>query len=132
MLRADAVDGTLAPGASSRATLLLGAILCAVLLAPLISPIVSGAILTGDDLGRFHLPTRTFFAECLANGDSPLWHPGLYCGFYLHGEGQAGMDHPVHRLLYGALPLPTALAVEVAIGYPIALLGMVLWLRREG
>lgn len=104
----------------------------AFVLLPLLAPIVAGNPLHGDDLGRFHLPTRAFYARCLAEGDSPLWHPGLYCGFYLHGEGQAGMDHPLHRLLYGWLPLRSAFAIEVGIGYPAALLGMVLWLRRAG
>ena len=69
----------------------------------------------GDDLGGFHWPIRTFFARCLAEGDDTLWHPGLLCGTYVHGEGQAGMDHPLHRLLYGWLPVRTAFAIEVAI-----------------
>src|SRR4051794_1221028 len=103
MLRADAIDPPIRAERSGRATLALGALLCVALLAPLAAPLVSGRLLLGDDLGRSHLPTRSFFARCLSDGDSPLWHPGLYCGFYLHGEGQAGMDHPLHRLIYAAL-----------------------------
>lgn len=102
------------------------------LMVPLLWPIVSGVAPSGDDLGRFHAPIRAFYSRCLAAGDSPLWHPGLYCGFYVHGEGQAGMDHPLHRLLYSRLPWTRAFAVEVVIGYPLLFLGMVAWLRRVG
>ena len=117
---------------SQRIGVALGLFLSLALIVPLALPITSGRVFQGDDLGRFHLPVRAFFARCLAEGDSPLWHPGLYCGFYVHGEGQAGMDHPLHRLLYGTLPLGVAFGVEMVIGYPIAFAGMVLWLRRLG
>ncbi len=117
---------------SQRAGVALGLLLSLALIVPLALPIASGRVFRRDDLGRFHLPVRAFFARCLAAGDSPLWHPGLYCGFYLHGEGQAGMDHPLHRLLYGTLPLGAAFGVEMVFGYPVAFAGMVLWLRRLG
>ena len=102
------------------------------LMTPILVPIASGLPPMGDDLGRFHHPIRAFYAKCLADGDEPLWHPGLLCGVYVHGEGQAGMDHPLHRVLYAALPLDRAFAVEVAVGYPVAFLGMFLWMRRIG
>ena len=117
---------------SQRIGVALGLFLSLALIVPLALPITSGRVFQGDDLGRFHLPVRAFFARCLTEGDSPLWHPGLYCGFYVHGEGQAGMDHPLHRLLYGTLPLGVAFGVEMVIGYPITFAGMVLWLRRLG
>ena len=47
---------------------------------PMAWPIAQGRVFHGDDLGRFHLPTRHFYAQCLANGDDYRWHPGLYCG----------------------------------------------------
>lgn len=104
----------------------------AALLVAVALPVVANRPLMGDDLGRFHWPIRAFYARCLAQGDEPVWHPGIYCGFYIHGEGQAGMDHPMHRWLYASLPVDRAFSVEVIIGYPILFLGMVTWLRRRG
>src|SRR5262245_1538124 len=71
-------------------------------------PAFRGAMFTYGDLGMFHLPLRMFYADNLARGRSSLWLPTLFCGFYLQGEGQVGMYHPLHRLLYGFLPLSTA------------------------
>ena len=99
---------------------------------PLLWPMVSGRVFARDDLGQFHLPMRHFYSKALAEGDDPRWHPGLFCGFYLHGEGQVGMAHPAHALLYRVLPLATAFQVEATLGYPLAFLGMIFWLRRLG
>ena len=114
--------GRLGPG---RIATVAGLVASAAFLVAIAWPVVANRPLRGDDLGRFHGPIRAFYARCLAEGDEPLWHPGLYCGFYIHGEGQAGMDHPLHRGLYTFLPLKSAFAVEVVIGYPLLFLGMV-------
>ncbi|MDB5352992.1 MAG: Bacterial rane protein YfhO [Planctomycetota bacterium] len=129
MLRVDAVNP------SDRGERIGAVAACAAALAlflPFVWPLASGRVFQGDDLGRFHLPTRHFYAQCLANGDDYRWHPGLFCGVYLHGEGQAGMDHPLHRLLFATLPLAAAFQIELAIGYPLMFAGMGLWLRRLG
>jgi hypothetical protein len=94
-------------------------------------PFFAGRVYTADDLGAFHLPTRAFYAECLANGDACDWMPQLYSGFYLTGEGQAGVYHPLHQVLYRFLPLRAALAWECLISYPLMMLGTWLWLRRR-
>ncbi len=83
------------------------------------------------DLGRYHLPLRDFYQRCLHNGDDPAWCPHLFCGYDLHGEGQAGMDHPWHRLLYSMLPLTIAFNIEIFANYPFLCLGMYLFLRRH-
>ena len=83
------------------------------------------------DLGRYHLPLRDFYQRCLHNGDDPAWCPHLFCGYDLHGEGQAGMDHPWHRLLYSVLPLTIAFNIEIFANYPFLCLGMYLFLRRH-
>lgn len=93
-------------------------------------PLLQGRAYVKDDLGMFHLPTRAFYAQALARGEGFLWFPGLFCGFSLHGEGQAGLLHPVHLLLYRALPLPAAFGVELLLSYAAALLGTFLFLRR--
>jgi hypothetical protein len=102
-----------------------------VLLTLLALPMLQGCIYVYDDLGDFHLPLRSFYADCLRNGDSFDWCPRLFCGFYLQGEGQAGLYHPLHRTLYGWLPLCVALNLEVWLNYPILLGGMYFFLCRR-
>jgi hypothetical protein len=89
-------------------------------------PLFTGRVYASDDLGWFHFPLRAFYARCLAAGDDPSWCPNLYCGFYLQGEGQVGLCHPAHLLLYRLLPLAMAFDLELLIGYPLAFLGLYL------
>lgn len=93
-------------------------------------PVALGRVFLYADLGNFHLPLRMFWAESLANGTSALWIPNLFSGFYLHGEGQVGMYHPLHWLLYRGLPLQPAFALEGMLTYPFAGVGMFWFLRR--
>jgi hypothetical protein len=110
------------------AGLALGA--AAATLVGLFWPAFFGRVFLYGDLGMAHLATRLFYAEQLASGESALWLPHLFCGFHLHGDGQVGMFHPLHALLYRALPLAAAFDLECALGYPFALAGSALWLRR--
>src|SRR4051812_34704911 len=71
-------------------------------------PLLKGQVLDLNDLGTIHLPLRAFYSQCLISGDSFVWHPGIFCGYYIHGEGQVGMYHPLHFAAYGLLPLITA------------------------
>jgi hypothetical protein len=105
-------------------------ICCAALCVPLLIPLVTGRVFVWDDLGAFHLPVRHLYREALRAGDSVLWTPALFSGTYLFGEGQAGMAHPFHWMLYRWLPLGVAFNIETASSYPIALAGMWLLLRR--
>jgi len=98
--------------------------------AALAGPFFTGNSYLGDDLGAFHLPLRTFYANCLARGEAFDWMPHLYRGFYLTGEGQVGAYHPLHLALYRTLSVPVALAWEVLLSYPLMLVGGYLWLRR--
>ena len=93
-------------------------------------PAFLGHVYTGDDLGAYHLPTRAFYSQALQTGDSFDWMPSLYNGFYLTGEGQAGMYHPAHWLLYRWLPLNVAFCLETLLSYPFMFVGMFLFLRR--
>jgi hypothetical protein len=101
------------------------------LLAAIAAPFFAGRVYTADDLGAFHLPVRAFYAERLAAGQPYDWMPQLYSGFYLTGEGQAGVYHPLHQLLYRFLPLRAALAWEYLLPYPLMMIGTWLWLRRR-
>ncbi len=104
----------------------------AVLLSYLALPMLRREVYTTADLVDFHLPLRAFYARCLAAWESPAWCPGLFCGYYVHGEGQAGMAHPVHWLLYSSFPLDVALNAEWLLNYPFAFAGMAWFLRRRG
>jgi hypothetical protein len=101
------------------------------LLGVLAGPLLAGRVYTADDLGAFHLPLRAFYAGQLAKGQPYDWMPGLYSGFYLTGEGQAGVYHPLHQLLYRFLPLRAALGGEYLLSYPLMMLGTWLWLGRR-
>jgi hypothetical protein len=100
------------------------------MLGVLAGPFFAGRVYTCDDLGAFHLPVRAFYAEQLHRGEPFDWTPQLFAGFHLGGEGQAGMYHPLHLLLYRVLSLRAALAWEYLASYPWMLAGTYFWLRR--
>ena len=83
-----------------------------------------------NDLPHFYGPLRLSYAQALAAGRSFLWDPGLRCGFYAHGEGQGGFMHPLHLLMYRALPFRAALDMETWLSYPVLWLGTYAFLRR--
>lgn len=109
---------------------LLASVLGALLYLALCYPLLRGNIYQGSDLGAFHLPARSFYSYCLKHGYAFLWWPEQFCGYYLHGEGQAGMCHPLHLLLYRFLPLDWAFNLEFASAYAFLYAGMVALLRR--
>ena len=113
----------------ARLALLAGA-LGLLFAAALFYPLIRGNLYLGSDLGAYHLPVRTFYSHCLKEGLSFLWWPDQFCGYYIHGEGQGGMLHPLHWLLYRFLPLDWAFNLEFVSGYLIAYGGMVALLRR--
>jgi hypothetical protein len=102
------------------------------LLLPLLWPLVSGRVFLFDDLQNFHLPLRFLYANALRHGHLLLWTPSVYGGVYLHGEGQVGMLHPLHLLLYGLLPLQVAFNLELIANYLFAFTGMRWLLARLG
>jgi hypothetical protein len=101
-----------------------------VALGALFWPFAEGRLFLYYDLGNYHLPVRAFYSAALHNGFSPNWIPNLFTGFDLHGEGQVGMYHPLHWLAYRVLHLRTAFIFECLIAYPLAGIGMALFLRR--
>jgi len=108
------------------------ALCSAALLVPLLLPLLTGRVFTKDDLGALHLPFRYLYREALRAGDSFLWTPAYRSGFYLHGEGEAGMAHPLHLVLYRLLPLGIAFNLEMISTYIAMLAGTGLLLRRLG
>jgi hypothetical protein len=100
------------------------------LLAPLVWPLLTGRIFATTDLGFFHLPMRAIYRDGLHAGYWPIWTPALFAGFYAHGEGQTGMFHPLHVVLYRTLPLGIAFNLEFLASYLGAFAGMYWLLRR--
>lgn len=118
------------PPVSDRALYLAVAAGLAICVVPLGVPLLSGRVFVLGDLSGFHLPVRYLLATALQSGDSPLWTPHLFGGFYMHGEGQAGMFHPLHWILYRWLALQVAFNVELLATYVFGLAGAVVLLRR--
>ena len=115
-----------------RSTTRLVAGCCGALFLPLIYPLCTGRVFTRDDLAALHLPFRYLYQEALRRGDSFLWTSAYHSGFYLHGEGEAGMTHPLHWLLYRLLPLGIAFNFEIIATYGAMLIGTGLLFRRLG
>lgn len=119
------------PNVERRTTIVVTLVCAGVLYALMWLPALMGHVYTADDLGAFHLPLRQFYAACLASGESFDWWPNLFGGFYALGEGQAGMYHPWHLLLYRALPLSVAWNLELLANYPLLFAGTFFFLRRH-
>jgi hypothetical protein len=102
----------------------------AALLAPLVRPLLRGRVFVYNDLAWFHLPMRFLYRQALHANDTVLWTPAIFSGFYTHGEGQTGLFHPWHQLLYRALPLASAFDLELIANY-VAAFGGMWWLLRR-
>jgi hypothetical protein len=112
---------------SPLATSLLAA--CAGLFGALAVPLCTGKIFPFGDMAAFHVPLRLLYQQALTSGSSFLWTSDLGNGMYVHGEGQAGLAHPLHLVLYRLLPLGVALNLEMLASYSFAFSGMWLLLR---
>ena len=100
------------------------------LLAPLARPLTAGKIFFYNDLSWFHLPMRYLFQQAMQSGDTVLWTPSIYAGLYVLGEGQTGLFHPLHQLLYRLFPLAVAFNLEMIANYVAAFAGMAWFLER--
>lgn len=109
---------------------ILGAVCAMAVFAVLCWPLLRHRVFVEDDLAAYHLPFRAFYHACVQRGQSFLWDPCIFNGFYLHGDGQIGMLHPVHWLIYRLFPLDTAFMLDLLSSYPLAFAGMYLLLRR--
>ncbi len=95
-------------------------------------PLLLGSHRMLGDLLSYHYPIRWAYRESLLHGHSFLWNPWVGCGTHIHAEGQAGMCHPFHLLLYRFVNADTGLDIEVLFGYVFAIVGGWLFFRRWG
>ena len=84
--------------ASPRRLTIVIAICSAARFAPLLWPLVTGRIFAYTDLGFFHVPMRAIYQQGLHTGDSLLWTPSIFSGYYAHGEGQSGAPRHGYRV----------------------------------
>lgn len=94
-------------------------------------PMIQGRMYVLGDLANQHIPTRRFYADCLEQGDRPEWFPYIYRGYYLHGDGQVGMYHPLHWLIYRFCPFVQAIDVEILTSYLLMFAGCYLFARAK-
>ncbi|HWE51144.1 MAG TPA: hypothetical protein VG273_15235 [Bryobacteraceae bacterium] len=95
----------------------------------LLLPLLRGETFVAGDLLAQSFPFRKFYADRLHAHESFLWSPYIYGGFYLHGEGQAGMMHPFHLILYFLTPVTTAFSIEILSIYAFLFGGCYLLFR---
>jgi hypothetical protein len=83
------------------------------------------------DITEINYPYRDFLAGELRAGRFSRWHPGLYCGFPLFSESQAGYLHPLKYLLYPWMATWRAFNLDTVLSVWLAGLGTYGWLRRH-
>jgi hypothetical protein len=105
---------------------------CLALFVPLVFPLLTGRVFTKDDLAAWHIPFRYVYWTALHRGDSFAWTRAVLSGMYLQGEGEVGMLHPLHLILYGFLRLGAAVNLEIVSTYVAFLTGTALLFARLG
>ncbi|HEV3165714.1 MAG TPA: YfhO family protein [Isosphaeraceae bacterium] len=83
------------------------------------------------DITEINEPYRHFFASELRAGRFSRWCPGLYCGFPLFSESQAGYLHPLKYVLYPWLASWRAFNLDTVLSIWLTGLGAYGWLRRH-
>ena len=119
-------------GGLSRHLLIASLLASLALLVLLHQNLFTGRVFDGGDISEFNLPLRMFYQDALHSGDSVLWNPRMFCGYYQQGDGQIGFFHPEHYLMYRFLPLLLAFNLESFLMYIAFWAGVFLLLRRLG
>ena len=115
-------------------TLIL-ALLCLLVILPFWKVAIGQGIIVSNDYAisdsaNLQYPLRHYAGHELRQGRLPLWTPGVYMGYPLLAEGQAGVFYPFNLLLFGLLPAQAALGIRVLLPFIIAALGA-FYLARE-
>jgi hypothetical protein len=83
------------------------------------------------DITEINYPYRDFLAREFRAGRFSRWHPGLYDGFPLYAESQAGYWHPLKFALYPWLATWQALNLDTVLSIWLTGLATYGWLRRH-
>ncbi len=83
------------------------------------------------DITEINYPYRDFLANEMRSGRFSKWHPGLYNGFPLYAESQAGYWHPLKFALYPWLATWQALNLDTVLSVWLTGLATYGWLRRH-
>jgi len=102
---------------AERATLAATLVAGFVILGIVFYPTLADKLYLANDLGHFTIPLRHLYANGLRAGRIDIWTPSLFYGFYEHGEGQMGMFHPLHLLIYRFIPFVQAIGLELVANY---------------
>jgi len=97
---------------------------------------LQGLVITNDyavgDMANLQHPLRHALGQELRQGRLPLWTLGVYMGFPLLAEGQAGVFYPPNLFLFGRLPVRAALNLSILLPFAVAATGAYLLARRLG
>ena len=83
------------------------------------------------DITEINYPYRDFLAAEMRSGRFSRWHPGIFDGFPLYAESQAGYWHPLKFALYPWLSTWQALNLDTVLSIWLTGLAMYGWLRRH-
>jgi hypothetical protein len=83
------------------------------------------------DITEINYPYREFLASEWKLGRFSRWHPGLYNGFPIYAESQAGFWHPLKFVLYPWLQTWQALNLDTIGSIWLTGLATYGWLRRH-
>lgn len=86
-------------------------------------PALNGTVYTSTDLADFHIPVRAWYQDALEKGNSFIWYPYSFRGYYIHAEGQAALYHPLNLISYPYLSFETAFNLEFLRSYFFLLCG---------
>ena len=95
----------------------------------IVKPVFRGELHSHTDIEEQYIPWRIVYKLALDNGELPFWNPTMFRGYPHHGEGQSGVLHPSHYMLYKALPIEHAIMIEELLPLLICLLGALTFFR---
>ena len=94
--------------------------------------LTAGLIAVEDDTRVFYFPLLVVTARALSELTLPLWTPGIFAGYPLFADGEAGMLYPLHYLVLPWLAPEASLVVLRVVHSFLASAFMYLLLRTLG
>jgi len=94
--------------------------------------LTAGLIAVEDDTRVFYFPLLVVTARALSELTLPLWTPGIFAGYPLFADGEAGMLYPLHYLVLPWLAPEASLVVLRVVHSFLASAFMHLLLRTLG